>query len=141
MSIQLRWSKLFYSPRSVATQRTRQRARWAFTWTGGRAGTRLDALALAGGASVQGGGVSAAPTPLLPAAAAHGAARRPRGPRGPPAIHCSNRASQGYPTSNTFHPALHHLMRKRTSGLIKFSSHAHVRLPLALTRGLEFGLS
>lgn len=64
----------------------------AVTWTGGHAGTFLDVLPLAGRASVQWGGVGAAPTPLLPAAPTHGTAGRPGGPRGPAAVDCPTRA-------------------------------------------------
>lgn len=79
------------------------------TWTGGSAGTFLDALALAGRPAVQGSGVGATPAPLLPPPTTDSTAGRPCGPRGPATVHCScaqckgegetNTASQDYPTS------------------------------------------
>lgn len=68
------------------------------TWTGGHAGTFLDVLPLTGCASVQRGGVGAAPTPLLPATPTHSAAGRPGGPRGPAAVDCQDqrRAMEGW---------------------------------------------
>lgn len=67
------------------------------TWAQGGAGTFLQALAFAGGPAVEGRRVGAAPAPLLPAAAAGGAAGRPLCPRRPATVHCRHRHASPAP--------------------------------------------
>lgn len=72
------------------------------TWAHGGAGSLLEGLALAEGASVEGGRVGAGPRALLPAAATAVRARRPLCPAGPATVHCEG--SRCHPAGLALHP-------------------------------------
>lgn len=90
-----RWKKISKDLKPQEAKHHRTGSCLGVTWTGGRAGAFLDILPLAGRASVQRGGVGAAPTPLLPATPTDSAARRPCGPRGPAAVDCPRHGDGG----------------------------------------------